>query len=255
MRKILVIQHVAHEILGTLNPLLKERGFRIRYVNFGRDPDFVPSLQGYSGLILLGGPMGVYEVNKYPHLKEELRLIEEALKNELPILGICLGAQLIAHALGASVRRHANEVGWHQVNLTRDGKSNPLFSCYDSSEHLFQLHMDTFDLPQGVTHLARSNTCESQAFSYGKNVYGLQFHLEVDKDMVHRWLKIPAIQKTFLHPNVGAMSQNILKDTEQLMDRSLSLSQSTFGEFIDRSFNLHRKPVALKSDHGKPRKV
>ena len=254
MRKILVIQHVAHEILGTLNPLLKAKGFRIRYVNFGRDPHFVPSLQGYSGLILLGGPMGVYEANEYPHIRQELRLIEEALKNEIPILGICLGSQLLAHALGSAVRKYTHEVGWQKIELTDDGKTHPLFKSYSENEYLFQLHADTFDLPRGAIHLARSSTCESQAFSYGENAYGFQFHLEVDKGMVHRWLKIPDIQRNFLLPDLEATSKKIIEDTEHLMSRSLALSHSTFSEFIDNSFNMHDKPVVLKSDHGKPRK-
>ena len=96
MRKLLVFQHVAHEILGTLNPLLKRAGFRSRYVNFGRHPDAQPSLDGYHGLLILGGPMSVYEDHRFPHLSTEMKLIEDAMQRNLPVLGICLGAQLIA---------------------------------------------------------------------------------------------------------------------------------------------------------------
>ncbi len=103
MKKLLVLQHVAHELLGTLNPLLKRAGFRIRYVNFARHPDAQPGLDGYDGLIVLGGPMSVNDSNRLPHLVTELKLIEEAMRREVPILGICLGAQLIAKTLGAAV--------------------------------------------------------------------------------------------------------------------------------------------------------
>src|SRR3989344_577220 len=99
MRKIMIFQHVGHEPLGTLNPMLKAAGFRIRYVNFGRDPQSEPDLEGYSGLIVLGGPMGVYEAGKFPHLKFEMKKIEEAVKRGIPVLGICLGSQLIASVL------------------------------------------------------------------------------------------------------------------------------------------------------------
>ena len=103
MKKLLVFQHVAHELLGTLNPLLKRAGFRIRYVNFARYPDAQPSLYGYDGLIVLGGPMSVNDTNRLPHLITELKVIEDALRREIPVLGICLGAQLIAKTLGADV--------------------------------------------------------------------------------------------------------------------------------------------------------
>src|SRR3954470_416228 len=116
MRKIMVFQHVAHEPLGTLNPMLKAAGFRIRYVNFGRDSGFEPDVEGYSGLIVLGGPMGVYEADRHAHLRSEMKAIEQALKMDIPILGICLGSQLLAHVLGAEVRKAEEmELGWHRV--------------------------------------------------------------------------------------------------------------------------------------------
>jgi anthranilate/para-aminobenzoate synthase component II len=103
VKRLLVFQHVAHEILGTLDPLLKRAGFRIRYVNFSRQPDAQPSLDGYDGLIILGGPMSVNDSDRLPHLGTEMHLIEQAMKRDLPLMGICLGAQLIAKALGAAV--------------------------------------------------------------------------------------------------------------------------------------------------------
>ncbi|NJL26143.1 MAG: C26 family cysteine hydrolase domain-containing family [Calothrix sp. SM1_5_4] len=119
MRNLMVIQHVAHEPLGVLNPMLKAAGFRIKYVNFGRHPDLCPSLDGYNGLVVLGGPMGVYEVDRFPHLKVEMALIEEALRRDIPVLGICLGSQMLAHVLGARVRRGERpEIGWCEVRLT-----------------------------------------------------------------------------------------------------------------------------------------
>jgi GMP synthase (glutamine-hydrolysing) len=117
MKKILVCQHVPYEILGTLNPLFKSQGCRIRYLNFGRHPDAKISLEGYHGLVILGGPMNVDQESRYPHLTHEMELIEQALKKDLPILGICLGAQLIAKVLGAEVRPNsAKEIGWHPVD-------------------------------------------------------------------------------------------------------------------------------------------
>src|SRR3954467_10042303 len=126
MRKIMVLQHVPHEILGTLNPLLKAKGFRIRYINFGRHPDLQPTLERYSGLIVLGGPMSVNDRHHHGHLKTEMILIEEALKKEIPVLGICLGAQLVAHVLGAPVQRaREKELGWYKISLTKEGHKDP----------------------------------------------------------------------------------------------------------------------------------
>ena len=106
MPKILVFQHVAHEILGTLDPLLRDAGFRIKYANFERHPDAEPSLEGYDGLIVLGGPMNVDEVGDYPFLETEVGLIREAMYREFPVLGICLGSQLLATALCDVVKKN-----------------------------------------------------------------------------------------------------------------------------------------------------
>jgi len=249
MRKILVFQHVANVILGTLNPLLKEKRFRVRYVNFERTPDFQPSLDKYNGLIILGGYMGVYEADKYKHIKVEMQLIESALKKEIPILGICLGAQMLAHALGSDVRKSPKkEMGWYDVHLTNEGQQDPLFNHFQKREKIFQMHGDTFDIPKSATHLAYSEICQAQAFRYNDKAYGLQFHLEVDQAMVTRWLKAPANQKLMESENITA--ETIETDTAKYMEHSLNLSQQTFGKFID-IFGLPERSTFLGSGHGK----
>ncbi len=253
MRNILVLQHVAHEILGTLNPLLKKQGFRIRYVNFGRDPNATPSLDGYFGLIVLGGPMGAYEGEKYSHINVEMALIEEAFKKNIPVLGICFGAQLMAHVLGANVRRHRErEFGWHDVSLTDIGQKDPLLKNFSKSEKIFQLHSDTFDIPKSAEHLASSKICPGQAFRYGEKAYGLQFHLEVDEAMILRWLKIPQNQED-LRSCAPLTEEDIIADTTKYIARSLELSEQTFSQFISL-FKLPERKIVLGSDHGKARK-
>lgn len=250
----MIFQHVGHEPLGTLNPMLKAAGFRIRYVNFGRHPDFVPSLKGYSGLIILGGPMGVYEKDHVPHLKVEMDLIEEALRMNIPVLGICLGAQLIAGVLGANVYKARQwELGWYDVHLTDSGKKDPLFAQYQPSEKIFQLHQDTFEVPKSADHLAITELYPGQAFRYGGKVYGLQFHLEADQKMIERWLKRPENQK-LVHDSNGLFTVSRLEsETQTFISRSLELSRATFEKFIE-IFNLPERPVLLGSSHGKPPK-
>lgn len=254
MRKIMVFQHVAHEPLGTLNPMLKAAGFRIRYVNFGREPDVVPSLDGYSGLVVLGGPMGVYEADRYPHIKTELRVIEEALKRDIPILGICLGSQMLAHVLGARVAKHTHvELGWTPVHLNEAGVRDPLFASWEKSERIFQIHQDAFELPKDAKHLAWSDLCAGQAFRYGEKVYGFQFHLEVDKAMIHRWLTIPGNLR-FIEESQGRFTVDQVKqDTDAQIARSLKLSGDTFAKFLE-IFGLPERHELLGSGHGKPRR-
>ena len=234
MRKLLVCQHVAFEILGTLNPLLKDAGFRIRYLNFGREPDLEPEIGGYNGLVVLGGPMSVSQADQYPHLDTEVELIRSAIDRQVPILGICLGAQLIAKALGAEVRPNSQkEIGWYDLSLTEVGREDPLTRSFGDRERIFQWHGDTFDIPEGAVHLASSPSCRNQAFRYADNVYGLQFHLEVDEPLIERWLRVP-IHRAEIAELGGQIDPEVIrKETPQSIDRVKQLSEHAFGEFIN----------------------
>ena len=234
MKKLLVFQHVPHEILGTLNPLLKGAGFRIRYVNFGRHPDAQPTIDGYHGLVVLGGPMSVNDSDRLPHLATEMKLIEEAMKRNLPVLGICLGAQLIAKTLGARVYpNQEKEIGWYDVTTTSEAGSDLVFSQFQGTEKIFQWHGETFDIPHSASHLASSPLCRNQAFRYGSNVYGLQFHLEVDEPMIHRWLKVPENRQEIATLNGDIDPDRVHAETPQYISRLHELSNHTFGAFIN----------------------
>jgi GMP synthase (glutamine-hydrolysing) len=250
LRKILIFKHVAHEVLGTLTPILREEGFRIRYINFDRTPDAAPSLDKYGGLVVFGGWMGVYEADRYPHIKVECKMIEAALKKDIPVLGICLGAQLVAHTLGAEVRKHSEkEVGWQNVELTEAGKSDPLLGHFKASEKLFQMHGDTFEIPKGAVHLAKSDACLGQAFRYGDKAYGMQFHLEVDQAMIDRFLLGPSNRQEVEAWGGKQAIERLEVETAQHMDKSIALSRETFKRFIQLFGQKER--TALKSGHGK----
>lgn len=242
MSKILVFQHVPYEILGTLDPLLRGSGFRIKYVNFGRNPDAKPNLDGYRGLIILGGPMNVDQVDQHRHLPTEINLIEEAIKRELPVLGICLGAQLIAKALGSEVRKNREvEIGWYDVSPTEDGEKDSLIGHFKETERIFQWHGDTFNIPHGAVHLASSPLCSNQAFRYNRNVYGFQFHLEVDQKMIERWLRVPHHKEEIEKTKGKIDPQNIRNETILRIDRLEKLSDIVLGEFIKNFGNKQRR--------------
>ena len=245
MKKLLVLQHVAHELLGTLNPLLKRAGFRIRYVNFARHPDAQPSLDGYAGLIVLGGPMSVNDSNRLPHLVTELKLIEEAMRRAVPVLGVCLGAQLIAKTLGADVYPNSEkEIGWYDVSPTDEAVSDPLLMELQKTEKIFQWHGETFDIPKSTRHLAFSSLCVNQAFRYGAKVYGFQFHLEVDEPMIHRWLRVAENRKEISSLRGANYLERIYNETPEYMARLTELSERVFGEFINL-FGIERRFLRL----------
>jgi len=245
--KLLVFQHVAHEILGTLDPLLKAAGFRIRYVNFGREPHARPRLGSYDGLVILGGPMNCDQTDRYPHLTTEVEAIRAAIERDIPVLGICLGAQLIARALGATVTANpVKEIGWYDVTPTDSGKVDPLFSSFDGTEKIFQWHGDTFALPDGAIHLATSPSCSQQAFRYGDHVYGLQFHLEVDEQLIDRWLQTPVHVQEIRELGDRIHPESIIRDTQMHIRRSRQLAVSFFGRYIDLFYPAKMR-IALPS--------
>ncbi len=247
MHRLLVFQHVPHEILGTLDPLLRAAGFRIRYMNFGRTPDAVPDLDRYHGLIVLGGPMNCDEVHRHRHLVTEVDTIQRALADGKPVLGICLGSQLLARALGARVTKNpVKEIGWYDVSATPAGREDVLFRHFAASERIFQWHGDTFEIPDRAVHLATSADCVNQAFRHGDNAYGLQFHLEVDAPMIMRWLHAP-VNRRELDTLAGKIDPAaIAATTPRHIDRAMALGNAVFGEFI-RLFQVRHRKMVLPS--------
>jgi len=196
MKSVLVLQHASHETLGSLEDVFAEQD-----LNWDCIPLYVKAPPRFAadsaaGMVVLGGSMSVDDVDKYPFLQPEVEWIREALREEIPLLGICLGAQLLAKAAGARVyANERKEIGWYEIERTPEALNDPLFSGCDEREVVFEWHGDTFDLPQGAALLARSQWCRHQAFRYGRCAWGLQFHVEMTVEMVERWLDHPESQR------------------------------------------------------------
>jgi GMP synthase (glutamine-hydrolysing) len=186
-RSALVLRHVAFEGLGVLAPLLHESDFTTRICEMGVDPFPAREIQSCDLLIVLGGPIGVYETEAYPWLVEETAAIGERLRARKATLGVCLGAQLMAAALGAKVAPGpAKEIGYAPLALTDEGRASPL-AALDGLQAL-HWHGDAFDLPEGAERLAYTAICPNQAFALDRYALGLQFHAEVEPSSLEAWL-------------------------------------------------------------------
>ena len=186
---ILIIKHVDIEGPGLIEYCLDQEKIPYQILNLNSNIH-LPKLDDFTHIIILGGPMNVYEEDRYPFLKDEDLFIKEAIQRGKSVLGICLGAQLIAKALGAKVfKASAKEIGWYDVSLTKIGSQDPLFSTLPKTFPVFQWHEDTFEIPKAGKLIATSNPIPHQGFRYGEKVYGLQFHLEVTEEMIQEWME------------------------------------------------------------------
>ena len=180
-----VFRHVPFEDLGWIAGALETAGISWQYADLYRDST-LPDCSEAAGLIFMGGPMSVND--SLPFLRREMQVIESALRAGQPVLGVCLGAQLVAKALGARVYRNpVKEIGWFPVWWKDAARGDALFAGLEAAETVFHWHGETFDLPRGAEWLAASERCAHQAFRYGSAAWGLQFHLEGTPEMVAGW--------------------------------------------------------------------
>lgn len=204
MPNAIAIRHVAFEDLGTLAPLLAARGYDVRYLDAGVDD--LHAAAACDLAVILGGPIGVYEQDRYPFLREETRVIETRLATGLPTLGICLGAQLMAKALGAQVYPGSRkEIGWSPLSLSETGRRSALGVLGNPSVPVLHWHGDTFDLPAGAELLASTEITQNQAFAYGRHALALQFHIEAEPAKIERWLIGHTMELTTAGIDVAAL--------------------------------------------------
>ena len=183
----LAVRHLAFEDLGLLDPLLRDRGYDVRYLDVPAEGIDAEALVGADLLVVLGGPVGVNDLDRYPALNDELTALRARLSTRGPTIGICLGAQLLAGALGAAVVPGATtEIGYAPLDLTPDGLNSPLRHL--AGIPVLHWHNDCLELPDGARNLASTAQCPNQAFVVENHVLGLQFHLETDHRDIEHWL-------------------------------------------------------------------
>ena len=202
---LLVLQHISCEPPGAYEDELLDRGGKLRRVMVDQGEP-LPGWRAFDGIVAMGGPMGAYEDEAFPWLRDEKRLVAEAVSAGMPVWGVCLGAQLLAASLGARVAPGPHsEVGVLPVSRTAAGASDPVFSVLPDEFEALQWHADTFALPDGAVQLARSDAYEQQAFVVNR-AYGMQFHIEVGTSLATEWGDVPA----YAHSLEGLMGAGAL---------------------------------------------
>ncbi|NQZ14151.1 MAG: gamma-glutamyl-gamma-aminobutyrate hydrolase family protein [Alphaproteobacteria bacterium] len=229
--KVLVVSHKTDKDIGSLDPILVERGYDVTRILSYMDAIETIDPLGHDLAIFTGGPMGVYQAEDYPYLKQELKYLEKRVANDKPVLGICLGAQLLAKALGSDVFPGSNgkEIGWVDVRVNEDGMKTPVRHLDAGQTKMMQWHGDTFKLPEGAVRLASSDLYKNQAYSYGKNIMALQCHPEVQREIIELWL---ACGSEELEEN-NLTVQGIRADSKKNLLTLQHQTQAFFNEWLD----------------------
>jgi GMP synthase (glutamine-hydrolysing) len=253
-KHILIIKQVEQEGPGLIEKMFAANGWGFMTIELSRNEKLPSDFDGIGALVVLGGPMNVYEEKQYPFLKEEESLIRKALIEEVPILGICLGAQLLAKTCGGQVKKAPHkEIGWYKVEKTVDGKKDTLFAAGPDHIQVFQWHEDTFDIPEGAVLLAEGKDCKNQAFRVGQNAYGLQFHIEVTEDMIRNWFQSEEeaiVKKIFkdtkkVAENYHTEAKRILLDFMRITESSLRLRR-VIKFFVEEGRETKKRQPALR---------
>lgn len=231
MKPVRIFRHITCEGPGYLATVLEQQHIPYEIIAIDADETVPSQIDDVSGLVFMGGSMSVND--PLPWIEQELALIREARKCDLPILGFCLGSQLIAKALGAMVRKgNGMELGWASVHKYQPDQSDGWFDGIDNRFNVFHWHGETFDLPDGATLLLGSNCYPNQAFSLG-NTLALQFHLEMTADMVREWVGLYQNDVHSGGPCVQAETQ-IIQHAEQSSRELQGVAEQVFSNWIQR---------------------
>ncbi|MFC1613844.1 type 1 glutamine amidotransferase [Gemmatimonadota bacterium] len=231
MKPLLIVQHLEREHAGVFTEVLERRSIPCRMARIYKGDRVPDSPKEFSGMLILGGVMNVDQADRYPYLGDEMRLIRLAHDTGVPVLGICLGSQLMAAALDSPVYDGGvREIGWYEVELTAQAEKDPLFLDFPERFNVLQWHGQTFDLPAGAVRLASSRAYPNQAFRCGQTSWGLQFHLEADGELLRRWLEEGSEELaagSYIDPN------EILAGIRSFEGECVGLGRKLFERFID----------------------
>jgi GMP synthase (glutamine-hydrolysing) len=220
-KNLFILEHEESEGPGIFEPLVRTAGFSPEKIKLFRG-ETIPRKEKPSGVLIMGGPMNVYEEAAWPFLRDEHIFLQQCLSDRVPLLGICVGAQRIARAAAARVMKAAQrEAGWYPVERTAEGLGDPLLGSLPERFRVFQFHEDTFEIPAGAAHIISGDTCPHQGFRIEGNVYRLQFHLEATQEMIAEWIC-----------SEGADTTKILADTQQSITSCHGYGTEFFLKFL-----------------------
>jgi GMP synthase (glutamine-hydrolysing) len=240
---LLVLQHIACEPPAAFEDELRSRGLDLVRVELD-EGEPLPDWRDFPAIVVMGGPMGAYDDAEYPWLGPEKRLLREAVEADVPVWGVCLGAQLLASALGARVYRGTQpEVGLLHVELARGAAEDTVFCAAPSSFPTLQWHGDSFDLPAGATLLASSPAYLNQAFRVGRS-YGLQFHLEVPLELAAEWGEVPAYAESLESTLGPGAFERLLADVADHAAVTLPLARRLFGRWLEHVVPAPPRPAS-----------
>ena len=231
--RVLVLQHIACEHPGVFSDVMREREVEAVAVELDRGEP-LPDWHDFDAVLAMGGPMGAGDDEDHPWLRAEKRLVADAVRAGVPFLGVCLGVQLLAASLGARVyEAERAEVGLLGVELTPEGRGDPLFAGFDDSFLSLQWHGDTFELPPGAVRLATSPLASNQAFRVGDGAYGVQFHLEVTGPMAREWGEVPAYRRSLAATLGQERGREFIADVERREGELHPGARQMFGNWLD----------------------
>ena len=234
--RLLVLQHISCEPPGVFSEVIRERGVEPVPVELD-ESEPLPDWREFDAVLVMGGPMGADDDGEHPWLTAEKELVRDAVEAGRPILGVCLGVQLLASALGAEVRTmDSPELGLLPVELTEEGRRNPLFDGVEDTFPALQWHGDTFDLPDGAVALA-SSPVATQAFQAGERAFGIQFHLEVTREMAREWAQVPEYRAYLAQALDEERADAFLAELEQRADELHPTARRLFGNWLDLAGN------------------
>ena len=215
MKKLHYIQHIPYESPGSILSWAQENKLGVSSTRL-YDNENYPDLETIDCLVVMGGPMSANDEKDYPWLRNEKLFIEKVMKADKVVVGICLGAQLVANVLGSKITRNQDkEIGWYPIKMTSESRGAGPFKIFPDEFTVFHWHGETFDIPRGAIRIAESAGCANQGFLYSGKVVGLQFHLEVTKESIEQMV---------------ASGKNELKPEQFVQDGTQILSNTSFLE-------------------------